>query len=81
MKAGKNQKAANFLRVHQFEPAESYKKRAFPNEDAVRKAFYLRIVELYKKWNGRPVTNWALVRNQLAMNDRIQARILNYERY
>ena len=57
------------------------KKGAFPNEDAVRKAFYLRIVELYKKWNGRPVANWALVRNQLAMDDRMQARILKYEQY
>lgn len=57
------------------------KKGAFPNEDAVRKAFYLRIVELYKKWNGRPVANWALVRNQLAMDDKMQARILKYEQY
>ena len=57
------------------------KKGAFPNEDAVRKAFYLRIVELYKKWNGRPVANWALVRNQLAMDDKMQARILRYEQY
>lgn len=57
------------------------KKGAFPNEDAVRKAFYLRIVELYKKWNGRPVANWAFVRNQLAMDDKMQARILKYEQY
>ena len=57
------------------------KKGAFPNEDAVRKAFYLRIVELYKKWNGRPVANWALVRNQLAMDDKMQTRILKYEQY
>lgn len=55
------------------------KKGAFPNEDAVLKAFYLRIVELYKKWNGRPIANWALVRNQLAMDDKMQARILKYE--
>lgn len=55
------------------------KKGAFPNEDAVRKAFYLRIVELYKKWNDRPVANWALVRNQLAMDDKMQTRILKYE--
>lgn len=39
------------------------KKGSFPNEDAVRKAFYLRIVELYKKWNDRPVPNWSMVRN------------------
>ena len=43
------------------------------------KALYLRIVELYKKWNGRPVPNWALVRNQLSMDDKIQARIMKYE--
>ena len=43
------------------------------------KALYLRIVELYKKWNGRPVSNWALVRNQLSMDDKIQKRIMKYE--
>ena len=57
------------------------KKGAFPSEEAVRKALYLRITELYKKWNGRPVSNWAMVRNQLSMNDRIQARIMRYENY
>lgn len=43
------------------------KKGSFPSEDSVLKALYLRITELYKKWNNRPVSNWALVRNQLAM--------------
>lgn len=57
------------------------KKGSFPNEDAVRKALYLRITELYKKWNGRPISNWALVRNQLSMDDKIQARILKYENF
>lgn len=57
------------------------KKGSFPNEDAVRKALYLRTTELYKKWNGRPIANWALVRNQLAMDDKMQARILKYEEY
>ena len=57
------------------------KKGSFPSEDAVLKALYLRITELYKKWNGRPVSNWALVRNQLAMDDRIQKRILKYENF
>jgi len=55
------------------------KKGSFPSEDAVRKALYLRITELYKKWNGRPVQNWAMVRNQLSMDDAIQARIVKYE--
>lgn len=57
------------------------KKGSFPGEDAVRKALYLRITELYKKWNGRPVANWAMVRNQLSMDDKIQARIMKYENY
>ena len=57
------------------------KKGAVPSEDAVLKALYLRITELYKKWNGRPVSNWAIVRNQLAMDTIIQARILKYEKY
>ena len=57
------------------------KKGAFPSEDAVLKAIYLRITELYKKWNGRPVSNWALVRNQLAMDAGMQTRILRYEKY
>ena len=55
------------------------KKGSFPSEDAVRKALYLRITELYKKWKRRPAANWALVRNQLSMDDKIQLRILKYE--
>lgn len=55
------------------------KKGAFPGEDSVRKALYLRITELYKKWNGRPVANWAIVRNQLSMDAAMQSRILKYE--
>ena len=47
------------------------KKGSFPGEDAVMKALYLRITELYKKWNGRPVANWAMARNQLATDDKI----------
>ena len=48
------------------------KKGAFPNENALLKLLYLRITELYKKWNGSKVQNWALVRNQLATNDKIK---------
>jgi transposase-like protein len=57
------------------------KKGSFPSEDAVMKALYLRITELYKKWNNRPVSSWALVRNQLSMDDSLQKRILKYENY
>ncbi len=56
------------------------KKGAFPNEDALLKLLYLCITELYKKWNNRSVPNWALVRNQLAMDDSIQQRIRKYEK-
>jgi putative transposase len=55
------------------------KKGAFPNEDALLKLLYLRITELYKKWEARPQSNWALVRNQLDINPSIQARIRKYE--
>lgn len=57
------------------------KKGSFPSEDAVLKALYLRITELYKKWKNRPVPNWAMVRNQLAMDGKMQERILKYENY
>ena len=55
------------------------KKGSFPNEKAVLKALYLRTKELMKKWEYRPVSNWAMVRNQLAMDEKIQNRILTYE--
>ena len=57
------------------------KKGAFPSETALLKLLYLRITELYKKWNNRPIANWALVRNHLAIDDSIQARILKYENF
>ena len=57
------------------------KKGAFPNEDAVLKALFLRLTELYKKWADRPVSNWALVRNQLSMDVDLQNRIMRYEKY
>ena len=57
------------------------KKGAFPSEEAVLKALYLRITELYKKWNDRPVSNWAMVRNQLSMDEKLQKRILKYEQF
>ncbi len=57
------------------------KKGSFPSEDAVLKALYLRLTELYKKWENRPVPNWAMVRNQLSMDAGMQARIMKYEKY
>lgn len=55
------------------------KKGAFPNENSLLKLLYLRIVELYKKWNGRTISNWAMVRNQLDIDPNIQHRIRKYE--
>lgn len=57
------------------------KKGSFPNENALLKLLYSRITELYKKWNGRPVNNWAMVRNQLSMNKDMHERIMKYEKF
>jgi len=57
------------------------KKGAFPNENAVRKVLYLRVVELYQKWEGGYQLNWVHVRNQLACDPRIASRISKYENY
>lgn len=57
------------------------RKGAFPYENAVRKILYLRILELYKKWQGHPIMRWSMVGNQLAVDEKIQARILKYEQY
>ena len=55
------------------------KRGSFPNETALFKLLYLRVTELYKKWKDRPISNWAMVRNQIAMNSEMQARITKYE--
>ena len=55
------------------------KKGAFPNENALLKLLYLRATELYKKWNGSKVQNWAMVRNQLAVNEKVSVRIEKYD--
>jgi len=57
------------------------RKGVFTSDAAVQKVLYLRIKELYAKWAGRPVANWPLVRNQLAMDDNIQPRLLKYEKF
>jgi len=53
-------------------------KGAFPNEGELLELLYLRVTELYKKWS-KPITNWALVRNQLDTDDKIYQRIRKYE--
>lgn len=54
------------------------KQGSFPNENSLFKLLYLRIQELYKKWNGKTVSNWAMVRNQLLINDKFRAIIEKY---
>lgn len=55
------------------------KKGSFPNEDAVFKLLYLRVQELYQKWAGRRIPNWALVRNQLLMDERMAKLMEHYD--
>lgn len=55
------------------------KKGAFSNENAVLKLLFLRVTELYRKWNNRPIPKWAMVRNQLAIDSRIQPFFDKYE--
>ena len=57
------------------------RKGVFPNDDAVLKVLYLRVLELYDKWSDRPISSWAEVRNQLYMIDKFTDRIEKYERY
>lgn len=54
------------------------KKGAFPNENALLKLLYLRVQELYKKWDSSTVSNWALVRNQLDADPNFQQRFRKY---
>lgn len=54
------------------------RKGSFPNENAVLKLLYLRVTELEKRWS-RPISNWALVRNQLDLNESFKERIRKYQ--
>ena len=57
------------------------KKGTFPNENALIKALYLCIKELYKKWENSRVRNWAMVRNQLVMNDEFREIIKLHSKF
>lgn len=54
------------------------KKGAFPNETAIFKLLYLRVTELYKKWEDSTVHNWSMVRNQLDAHPQFQERFRKY---
>ncbi len=55
------------------------RKGAFPNEQSLLKPLYLRVTELAKKWGQRSIPNWALVRNQLEMDDALSLRIHKFD--
>ncbi|GAA0714931.1 hypothetical protein GCM10008904_31200 [Paraclostridium ghonii] len=55
------------------------RKGSFPNENTVLKLLYIRITELQKKWNGKSVANWAIVRNQLDVDENFQTSIRKYQ--
>ena len=54
------------------------KKGAFPNENALLKLLYLRIQELYKKWDVSVISNWSLVRKQLDSDPNFKDRFRKY---
>ena len=55
------------------------KKGSFLNEDAVFKILYLRVLELYKKWNKHRLQNWAMIRNQLLADERMAKLMKHYD--
>ena len=54
------------------------KKGTLTNENAILKLLYLRMKELYSKWNDRPIPNWSAVRNQLLIDENISSRFLKF---
>ena len=54
------------------------KKGTFPNETALLKLLYLRVMELEKKWQNGHIANWSLVLNQLMVNEQFHDRISKY---
>ena len=57
------------------------KKGAFSNENALLKLLYLRTKELHAKWSGGQIQNWAMVLNQLMINETFSSRIEKYAIY
>ena len=55
------------------------KKGSFSSETAVFKVFYLRLKELYQKWRGHSIRNWAMVMNQLVIDERVGAMVQKYQ--
>lgn len=57
------------------------KKGTFPDETAVLKVLYLRVLELYEKWQDKAYRNWPIIRNQLILIEDLGERIDYYEHF
>lgn len=57
------------------------RKGTFPDETAVLKVLYLRVLELYDKWQDKAYRNWPIIRNQLILIDDLGDRIAYYEQF
>ena len=57
------------------------KKGTFPDETAVLKVLYLRVLELYDKWQDKAYRNWPIIRNQLILIDDLGDRISYQEQF
>ncbi|WP_442857319.1 transposase [Butyrivibrio sp. INlla21] len=57
------------------------KKGTFPDEQSVLKVLYLRVLELYDKWQDKSYKNWAIIRNQLLLVDDLAERIEKHDKY
>lgn len=57
------------------------KKGTFPDETAVLKVLYLRVLELYNKWQNKAYRNWPIIRNQLILIDDLGDRISRCEQF
>ena len=57
------------------------KKGTFPDETAVLKVLYLRVLELYNKWQNKSYRNWPIIRNQLILIDDLGDRISRCEQF
>jgi transposase-like protein len=55
-------------------------KMAFPTDQALKKAVYLAIIQVTKKWS-KPIRNWGIILNQfmIIFADRINVIINNVD--
>lgn len=55
------------------------KKGAFHDETAIFKILYLRIQELSQKWENHSIPNWAMIRNQLLIDEHMGELMRQYD--